>query len=163
MHQNLELQLPSGQCIKFHWWIPSNKRFGSNIIFKKTYRQSSPVHSYSKYSVATQLASQLCSWMYVFSHIQLYSRESGLSQLCVLFLNFFVNFWPIPLLLSLQQHPSLCVLSRQNWSPIKSVWTDFGRKFCQNWFPGLLLLPKSVQPGKFWQPKLVPLANFGPL
>ena len=28
--------------------------------------------------------------------------------------------------------------------------------------PGPLLLPKSVRPDQFWQPKLVPLANFGP-
>ena len=28
---------------------------------------------------------------------------------------------------------------------------------CQNWSP-----LKSVRPDQFWQPKLVPLANFGP-
>ena len=47
----------------------------------------------------------------------------------------------------------------QNWSG----WTDFGKKTCQEWSHGPLLLPKSVRPDQFWLPKLVPLANFGPL
>ena len=39
----------------------------------------------------------------------------------------------------------------------RSGRTDFGEKPYQKWSPGPLLLPKSVQPDQFWQPKLVPL------
>ena len=35
-------------------------------------------------------------------------------------------------------------------------------KVCQNWSPRTTFAAKSVRPDQFWQPKLVPLANFGP-
>ena len=36
-------------------------------------------------------------------------------------------------------------------------------KFSKSGPAGPILLPKSVQLDQFWQPKLVPFANFGPL
>ena len=54
-------------------------------------------------------------------------------------------------------------LSRQNQSPQNGpTGLILAKKTWQKWSPGPLLLPKSVWPDQFWQPKLAPLANFGP-
>ena len=64
------------------------------------------------------------------------------------------------------------MLITKNYRPVtpKSVPPKIGpagpilaKKPAKSGPPGPLLLPKSVRPDQFWQPKLVPLANFGPL